>query len=544
MTRNRFALSLLALVLLCAPSWGQMLKNVSGQKIGAQLVSATDGSAVTSGTTTVYVTIDAGTQAQGTVGSGAATHEGNGYWTYAPSQAESNGDLLAFTFVNTSAVPATVQTTTRRVQTWYVAASGGDNGNTGHDRSAPLATFAEAQTRASAGDIIRLIDGSYSGAITISKPITLEGDSRAGVTITHTNTVIAISADHVTVRNLTVTNTTANYGISFPSRKYVRLENVAATGFDDGVFAQASEDAEINHCVISGAYDGMNCASALRLVSRHSRFVSTGTYPTSPIAYSGVFASLSGAHFENCEFATSKAANNSTNVSCVRTASSAFDPTTGLLTLDNCEFRATASHASQTGGVYGIHLFGGGGGNQVVVKGGVMRLSNANGAADIKDVKADVDPDDRVRLVGTICDPSRFVGDVQLVDKDIADTLADTADMQPKIDVTLSTRAPESGGNIVAVKAKTDNLPADPASEGTAAAAQAAAESADTKLDTLPADIAESDWGKLIRAAVAGRMVINQSTRIMTFYDEDGTTPLATYQINPNLTRPLERVPQ
>lgn len=86
-----------------------MRRNVSGQFVGAQLNSKTDGSAVTSGTTTVYVTGDAGTQAAGSVGSGACTHEGQGFWTYAPAQAETNYTHVAFTFVNTSSVNATVQ---------------------------------------------------------------------------------------------------------------------------------------------------------------------------------------------------------------------------------------------------------------------------------------------------------------------------------------------------------------------------------------------------------------------------------------------------
>lgn len=84
-----------------------MKKNVAGQYICAQLVSATDGSAVTSGTTTVYVLGDGGTQG---TGSGTVTHEGQGCWSYAPSQAETNYDHVAYTFVNTSAVSATVQT--------------------------------------------------------------------------------------------------------------------------------------------------------------------------------------------------------------------------------------------------------------------------------------------------------------------------------------------------------------------------------------------------------------------------------------------------
>lgn len=93
-----------------------MKKNVGGQKIGAQLVSSSDGSNFT-GTVTVYVTGDAGTQALGAVGSGVCTHEGNGYHTYSPAQAETNYDLIAFTFVGTGAVSATVQVYTAYPQT-------------------------------------------------------------------------------------------------------------------------------------------------------------------------------------------------------------------------------------------------------------------------------------------------------------------------------------------------------------------------------------------------------------------------------------------
>jgi hypothetical protein len=91
-------------------------KNVAGQTIGAQMVSATDGSAF-SGAVTVYVTGDAGTQAAGSVGSGACTHEGNGFHTYAPAQAETNYDHIAFTFIGTGAVPASVQVLTSFPQT-------------------------------------------------------------------------------------------------------------------------------------------------------------------------------------------------------------------------------------------------------------------------------------------------------------------------------------------------------------------------------------------------------------------------------------------
>lgn len=85
-----------------------MKKNVGSQIIGAQLVNATTGAAFT-GSVTAYVTGDGGTQAVGSVGSGACTHEGNGFHTYAPAQAETNFDHIGFTFIGTGAVPATVQ---------------------------------------------------------------------------------------------------------------------------------------------------------------------------------------------------------------------------------------------------------------------------------------------------------------------------------------------------------------------------------------------------------------------------------------------------
>src|SRR5262245_49923648 len=86
-----------------------MRKNVAGQAIGGQMTSKSDGSPVTSGNTTVYITGDNGIQTVGSVGSGLCTHEGNGFWTYNPSAAETNFTKVDFTFVNAAAITATVQ---------------------------------------------------------------------------------------------------------------------------------------------------------------------------------------------------------------------------------------------------------------------------------------------------------------------------------------------------------------------------------------------------------------------------------------------------
>lgn len=84
-----------------------MIRDLAGQAIGAQMVDATTGASF-SGTVTVYVTGDAGVQAIGTVGSGICTHEGNGYYTYLPSVAETDYLSVAFTFIGTGAIPQTV----------------------------------------------------------------------------------------------------------------------------------------------------------------------------------------------------------------------------------------------------------------------------------------------------------------------------------------------------------------------------------------------------------------------------------------------------
>lgn len=93
-----------------------MKKNVASQSIGAQMITAADGSAFT-GAVTVYYTIDGGLQTIGSVGSGVCTHEGNGYHSYAPAQSETNGDHIAWTFIGSGAIATTVQLYTSFPQT-------------------------------------------------------------------------------------------------------------------------------------------------------------------------------------------------------------------------------------------------------------------------------------------------------------------------------------------------------------------------------------------------------------------------------------------
>ena len=89
-----------------------MRKNVSSQRIGAEMVWASSGTAFTT-STLVYVKGDASTQNLGATSSGVATHVGQGYHEYVPTQGETNYDHIAFTFTTTGAIPVTLNVYTK-----------------------------------------------------------------------------------------------------------------------------------------------------------------------------------------------------------------------------------------------------------------------------------------------------------------------------------------------------------------------------------------------------------------------------------------------
>jgi hypothetical protein len=90
-----------------------MKKNVASQSIGAQMITISDGSNFT-GSVAVEVTIDGGAK---TTGGGSVTHEGEGYHSYALTQAETNGNHIAVSFAGTGALTQTIQVYTSFPQT-------------------------------------------------------------------------------------------------------------------------------------------------------------------------------------------------------------------------------------------------------------------------------------------------------------------------------------------------------------------------------------------------------------------------------------------
>jgi len=82
-----------------------MIKNQTGQIVGADMFNLSDGSPFT-GAASVFVEIGGGAQA---AGAGTVSHKGNGSHEYLPTQAETNADYVAFIFTGTGAKNVKVQ---------------------------------------------------------------------------------------------------------------------------------------------------------------------------------------------------------------------------------------------------------------------------------------------------------------------------------------------------------------------------------------------------------------------------------------------------
>jgi hypothetical protein len=338
-----------------------MKKNVAGQKIGTQMINATGSTAFT-GSVTVSVTGDAGTQATGSVGSGACTHEGNGYHTYAPAQAETNYDLVAFTFIGTGAVPETVQVFTvpdPSPKVWFVQADTGSDSNDGKSWATAKLTVASAISASSAGDKIMLGLGTYAENVVINKHgITLEGVSRAECIIEPASgTACGTSKENVTVRRLQIKSNTAAADVGFTclSHDGLVIEDCDIFGSFDGLQTGGSHNVRIRNCYVEGKYDGANLGQCTNFYAENCTFKSTANYAGSDTAFRGVVAvgssadptvELANGRFVNCNFIVSRTTSGVERVSGLE-----LD---GAWTIIGGKIAAKSSHASHTGGVYGL----------------------------------------------------------------------------------------------------------------------------------------------------------------------------------------------
>ncbi len=115
--------------------------------------------------------------------------------------------------------------------TW-VSGTGSDS-NSGTVTS-PYATFQQAINNTTAGGIISVVAPGDFGALTINRPITIDGGGLASINFTGTYGIFILvgATDAVTIRGLTINGgNTGQDGIFFSTGAHLTVENCVLTGF-------------------------------------------------------------------------------------------------------------------------------------------------------------------------------------------------------------------------------------------------------------------------------------------------------------------------
>jgi hypothetical protein len=228
-------------------------KNISGQVLGFCLVNATTGAALTGATVTVYRVIDGGAQATAT---GTVSEEGNGQYSLALSQADTNGNWISLMFVATNAVP---------VEKTIVTTAADPTAATNFGITALPAVASGA-----AGAVIT--SGTGTAQLSVSAGlVTLAG-------VTHTGAVIPTVTTTTTATNVTTVNGLAAGVITAASiaTGAITAAKFAAGAIDAAAIANAAIDAAT---FAAGAIDATAFAQAAadKVWSTTARVLTAGT---------------------------------------------------------------------------------------------------------------------------------------------------------------------------------------------------------------------------------------------------------------------------
>jgi hypothetical protein len=132
--------------------------------------SLSDGTAITSGITIVYIVGDGLIQ---TTGVGTILHMGHGLWCYYPTAPETNYSHIAFTFSNASAITASVQVYTADDMWLTQLPSGFSSGSAGAILGAIPSGVTVIPSQVSAGVIQK-----YITSLGISPIVVIRGDEK------------------------------------------------------------------------------------------------------------------------------------------------------------------------------------------------------------------------------------------------------------------------------------------------------------------------------------------------------------------------------
>lgn len=385
-----------------------MKRNVSGQSTGAQLVSATDGTAFT-GTATVVITEDNGTQTAS--GGTAPAHEGNGYHSYSPTQGETDAEHIAFTWTGTGAIPVTIQMYTTFPQTV-------DN-DTANQAIKTKTDFLPSATAGAAGGVF-IAGTNAATTVTTSFTTTFTGNLTGSVGSV-TGAVGSVTAGVTVSTNSDKTG----YSISGTKTTLDALNDIAATAIvSSGAIT-----------TLAGAVTTVTTSLNLTTNNDKTGYVLTQSFPTN---FAATVITAGGA--------VDGIVQGFVNGTLTESAADRIN--------DNFEFFYDNANAQTTQVVDDV---GGGGGSGLTAQQtrDAMKLAPTGGSPDVGSI--DEHLDDILTDVGTDI-PARFDGIEGATFATGTDSLEAIRNRGDAEWITGNTVAPDNAG-IAAIQAVTDVIP-------------------------------------------------------------------------------------
>jgi parallel beta-helix repeat protein len=179
-------------------------------------------------------------------------------------------------------------------------------------------TIQDAVNAASAGDTIIVGSGTYNEQVTVDKPLTIIGEDRAGTVVESYDYLYAffVTADGVTISNLTVVQVAADSGMYFDGaigiymyRDACIVENVDISGFGYGILAEYCTDVVISGSDLSsngyGIYvDGCTGVTVTDTVTSSNAFNGITVLASSDMSISGGEMSFNGMYGVYADYCT------------------------------------------------------------------------------------------------------------------------------------------------------------------------------------------------------------------------------------------------
>lgn len=411
---------LLAIVFLAlAPCLAWAIdRNTSGQKITLVAYDTTAGTVKTgdAANLTFYVSKDDGavTALTDTSASEVSSTNDKGSYVCDLTQGETDAVKLRFSGKSTTSgveiiaqtiytLPAGHSTLTvannavnanvsQLARTIWVAASGGSASGPG-TYAAPYNTFANAQTAANPGDTIHLKAGTYA-AITISKRLTVVGDSAATTIISDATTPPVLITSHgVTLQDLQVIDPSKQYtGISASDQYFLTIERCIIDAGFDGVYNSGSVGSRFVGNFISSTYDTVSLIGSIGYTVEGNYIVTDGSYATNIPARAIHAENGSSGLIQNNTILIAR-----TNAATAESIGVETGYTPGSYSstclIENNAISVSSTNASATGKCYGIKAKAANTTDRLMatVRGGSISVTNAGATAnDEIDIDASV----------------------------------------------------------------------------------------------------------------------------------------------------------